>query len=138
MRTYERPVAIANDELLEGVYMASGDIVGSDCYTVTTKIHQRPETGRGDYRMQVDGQHKATDNHMCENQRLVISFNLPVEYGSSGGTLKGGNNSEKLEIDYHYHNNGVDNIGLGDLVVKADQGLAVQKAVIIDLDQEDK
>lgn len=29
MREYERPVAVVNDELAEGVYMASGDTVGT-------------------------------------------------------------------------------------------------------------
>lgn len=129
MRTYERPVAIANDELVEGVYMASGDSVCNDnCYTVTTRIHQKPETGRGDYRIQVDGRHAAADNHHSGVQKLVISFNLPVEYGSSNGTLESGNNSKTLKIGYQYHNNAYDNIGLGDLCVKADAGLAVTGA----------
>ncbi len=132
MRTYERPVAIANDELAEGIYMASGDSGGSDCYTATARIHQKPETGRGDYRIQCDAKHAATDNHHAGNQVLVLTFNLPVEYVGSNGSLEGGNESTKLKIRYAYHNNAYDNIGLGDVIVKADAGLSVTKAEMID------
>lgn len=133
MRTYERPVAIANDELVEGVYMASGDLAdgGSDCYTVTANIHQKPETGRGDYRIQVNAAHAATDNHHSGVQKLVISFNQVVTYGSSQGELEAGDNTNTLTIGYSYHNNAYDNIGLGDLCVMSDAGLAITGAQLI-------
>lgn len=137
MRTYERPVAIANDELVEGVYMASGDSAsGSACYTATAHIHQTPETGRGDYRIQCDAKHAATDGHMCENQRLVISFNIPVQYIGSQGTLEGGDGTTTLKIAYKYHNNGYDNIGLGDVIVTADAGLSITNVKMVDVDLE--
>lgn len=47
MTDYKKPVVVGCDDVAEGVYAASG------CYTVTTNIHQRPEFGRGDYRIQV-------------------------------------------------------------------------------------
>ncbi len=129
MRTYERPVAVANDEFVEGIYMASGASAGgSDCYTVTARIHQKPETGREDYRIQVDAKHAATNNHHSGKQTLIISFNQPVEYVScnaNGAKLAGGNNTSTLTIDLTYHNNANDNIGFGDLVVKSDAGLAI-------------
>lgn len=132
MRTYERPVAIANDELAEGVYMASGDsICDDDCYTVTAHIHQTPETGRKDYRIQVNATHAAPDGHHSGQQTLVLAFNQPVEYVSSNGKLKSGNNTNTLKIDYSYHNNGNDNIGLGDVVVKSAAGLGDPKAEMI-------
>lgn len=127
-KTYESPIVTANEELVEGVYMASGD----DCYTVTARIHQKPETGRGDYRIQVDGKHAATDNHHAGSQTLVMSFNLPVEYVGSNGKLKSGDGSTKIKVDYSYHNNAHDNIGLGDLIVKADPGLAITHVKLID------
>ncbi|MCD8068270.1 MAG: hypothetical protein LUE87_05190 [Lachnospiraceae bacterium] len=122
---YEKPIVLANEELAEGVYAASG----TDCYTVTTNIHQKPETGRGDYRIQVNGAHSA--DHHSTAQTLVISFNQAVTYVSSNGSLASGDGSAALRIDYAYHNNGSDNIGLGDLIVTADQGLAVTNAYII-------
>ncbi len=126
--TYKKPMAVVNGDVMEGVYMASGD----DCYTVTARIHQKPETGRGDYRIQVDGKHKAEDGHHAGSQTLVMSFNLPVEYVGSNGKLKSGDGSTKIKVDYSYHNNATDNIGLGDLIVKADAGLAITHVELID------
>ncbi len=133
MTNYERPMIIANGDLAESVYAASGADGGSgaDCYTVTTKIHQQPETGRGDFRIQVDAAHAATDGHHSGQQTLVISFNQSVQYSSSNGALVSGDGTAELMIDYTYHNNATDNIGLGDLVVQADAGLAVTNAYLI-------
>jgi hypothetical protein len=119
-----KPMLLVNDDLAEGVYAASG------CYTASAYIHQTPETGRGDYRIQVNGKHDA--DHTKETQWLHISFNMPVTYSSSQGTLESGNNSTTLVIRYKYHQNPTDNIGLGDLVVVADQGLAVTAVSITD------
>ncbi len=121
---YERPVVLANEELTEGVYAASGN--GGDCYSVSYYIHQKPETGRGDYRIQVNAVHDAS--HHSTAQTLVISFNQSVTYVSSNGTLTSGSGTSTLCIDYSYHSNNTDNIGLGDLVVESDQGLAVTGA----------
>ncbi len=121
---YRKPIILTNDSLFEGVYAASG------CYTTTAYIHQTPETGRGDYRIQVNGKHDA--DHTKETQWLHITFNMPVEYSSSQGTLESGNNTNTLVIRYNYHQNPTDNIGLGDLVVKADQGLAITAVSITD------
>lgn len=124
MKTYVKPIVLANEELAEGVYAASGD-----CYIVTTNIHQKPETGRGDYRIQVDGDHNVTDHHSTA-QVLILTFNQSVEYVSSNGTLVSGEGSSQISISYAYHNNEKDHIGLGDVVVKSDPGLAVVNAVL--------
>lgn len=130
MKTYERPIVLANEELAEGVYAASGAVAGSGCYSVTTNIHQKPETGRGDYRIQVDARHAAGDNHHSGHQTLIMSFNKAVEYGSSEGQLESGNNTATISINYSYHSNASDNVGLGDVVVIADAGLEVNGAVL--------
>ena len=116
---YVKPIVIQNEELAEGVYAASG------CYTVSGVIHQRPEVGRGDYRIQINGVHAASDGHHSGEQVLTITFNYPVAYKSSNGTLAGGDGTNVISIKYNYHNNGQDNVGLGDVVVEADAGLAV-------------
>ena len=126
MKNYEKPVVLGTEETAEGVYMASG----SDCYTVTARIHQRPETGRDDYRIQVDGRHAATDNHHSGEQILTLTFNQAVTYISSNGALKSGDGTNTIEIKYNYHNNAYDNIGLGDVVVKSGVGLADPSAVL--------
>lgn len=129
MKLYEKPIVLLNEDLAEGVYAASGG--GDDCYTVTAYIHQQPETGRGDFRIQVNGKHEADDGHHSGKQILVLSFNQPVEYSSSNGTLTSGDGTSSIRITYNYHNNGNDNIGLGDVVVKSDAGLAVTGAMLI-------
>lgn len=130
MDKYEKPTILANEEVAEGVYAASGKNAGADCYTVTAYIHQSPETGRGDYRIQVNGVHAAGDGHHSGKQTLVLSFNQAVVYSWSNGTLADGDGTASISIDYAYHNNGNDNIGLGDVIVTADAGLAVTGAVL--------
>lgn len=124
MTNYESPVILRTEELAEGVYLASG------CYTATAIILQTPQDGRGDYRIQVNGQHNA--DHTKEAQTLTISFNQPVVYSSSGGSTVSGSGTNTLVISYNYHQNPTDNIGLGDLVVQADAGLAVKSVNITD------
>lgn len=126
MKNYVKPVVLDNDEIFEGVYAASG--TGVDCYTVTAYIHQTPEMGRGDFRIQVDGVHAALDGHHSGHQVLTLYFNQSVNYKSSNGTLRSGDGTTAISIDYGYHNNANDNVGLGDVVVEADQGLEVTGA----------
>lgn len=77
MKQYSKPVVSVDNGLAEGVYAASG----AGCYTATANIHQTPQIGRGDYRIQVNGQHHS--DHTKEAQTLTISFNQPVTYSSS-------------------------------------------------------
>lgn len=119
MKDYIKPTIITNTELIEGVYLNSGD----SCYTTTANIHQRPEIGRGDYRIQINGKHNA--DHSCDNQILTISFNQNVVYKNSNGQLIDGSNTITLKIRLSYHNNPTDNIGFGDLIVESEQGLAI-------------
>ena len=128
-KSYVSPIVTKNEELVEGVYMASGD---QDCYTATARIHQKPETGRGDYRIQCDAKHAATDGHHAGKQVLVLSFNKEVEYVGSNGKLESGDGTNKIKIRYSYHNNAHDNIGLGDVIVRAEAGLAVTHVKMID------
>lgn len=124
-KSYEKPAVIHNGSFTEGVYMASG------CYTANAYIHQKPENGRGDYRIQVNGEHKA--DHTIDKQTLTISFNHAVTYSSSQGKCISGDGTDTLVIEYGYHNNPNDKIGLGDLVVKCDEaGLAITKVSITD------
>lgn len=130
MDNYEKPVILANEDISEGVYTASGGGGGEDCYSVSAYIHQTPETGRGDFRIQVDAVHAAEDGHHSGQQTLELSFNQPVKYVSSNGTLSSGDGSACILIDYSYHNNGYDNIGLGDVVVESEEGLAITGSVL--------
>lgn len=112
--------------LAEGVYAASG----AGCYEASAYIHQKPETGRGDFRIQVNGKHNA--DHTREAQVLTISFNRNVTYVSGGAGLINGNGTPTLQVKLSYHQNPNDNIGLGDLVVTADEGLEITGVSITD------
>lgn len=126
MKNYSKPIIEIENDFFEPVYMASGD----ECYVVSARIYQRPEVGRGDYRIQVDAIHNAADKHHSGAQVLTMNFNCPVSYKSSKGSLIAGDGSSSIMIEYHYHNNAQENIGLGDVVVEADAGLAVVSCTI--------
>lgn len=138
MVKYEKPSVLVDEEYSEGVYMASGDggsetyNGSSGCYTVSAYIHQKPETGRDSYVIQVNGKHSA--GHNCNKQVLHLHFNQPVTYLSSNGSLKAGDGTANLDISYSYWNNRNDNIGLGDVYVKAGAGLGITGASITDDD----
>lgn len=121
---YQKPIALFNEELSEGVFAFSGSQPVNDCYTVTSRNHQTPEMGRGDFRFQVDANHNAVDGHHSTEQILAILFNMPVQYKSSNGVLVS-ENGTSIAIKYNYHNNAGDNIGLGDIVVTADPGVMI-------------
>lgn len=127
MVKYSKPMVTVDQGLAEGVYAASG------CYTASAYIHQTPETGRGDYRIQVDGKHNA--DHTNGEQILTISFNQNVTYVScngNGASYVSGNGTPTLTIKLGYYQNRTDNIGFGDLVVTADAGLAITGVSITD------
>lgn len=125
MKKYLKPMVVSSEELSEGIYMASGA-----CYIVTAYITQKPEMGRDNYVIQVNGVHDA--DHMNNEQFLHISFNQPVTYISSTGNLVSGNGSNSLCIKYSYHQNQNDNIGLGDLIVESNDGLSIVSVKITD------
>lgn len=129
MSKYEKPIVEIDAGMAEGVYAASG----AGCYTATARIHQTPQTGRGDYRIQVNAQHSA--DHTKEVQILTISFNHLVTYKScngSGASLVSGNGTNTLVINLGYHQNPTDNIGLGDLCVESDAELEITGVSITD------
>ena len=66
MKKYSKPAILVNDEYSEGVYAASG------CYTVTASIRQDNQTGRTDYRIQVNGKHDS--DHTRDAQTLTVPF----------------------------------------------------------------
>lgn len=126
MREYAKPVVTVDNGLAEGVYAASG----AGCYDASAYIHQPPQTGRGDYRIQVNGEHHS--DHTKKEQVLTISFNQNVTYVSGGADLISGNGTPTLKVKLSYHQNPTDNIRFGDLVVTADTGLAITGVSITD------
>ena len=126
MKKYSKPVVSIDNGLAEGVYAASG----AGCYDASAYIHQTPETGRGDYRIQVNGKHNA--DHTRESQTLTISFNQNVTYVSGGAGLISGNGTPTLEVKLGYHQNPNDNICFCDLIVTSNAGLSITGVSITD------
>lgn len=123
MATYQKPIITVDSGMAEGIYAASG------CYTVTYQMHQEQQLGRTDYRIQVNGEHKA--DHTRDTQFLTVIFNQAVEYVSSTGTCES-STPTTLTIKFTYHQNPNDHIGLGDLVVTSEQGLQILSMKLTD------
>ena len=97
---------------------SGGSGQGSKCYSCEAKINQRPETGRDDFRIQINARHNG--DHSCDEQLLTIVFNHPATFIScSNGSLNGGNNTTMIQVKLRYHSNQNDNIGMGDFIVKS-------------------
>lgn len=125
MNSYESPVAIVNEDLSEGVYMASGASSSSDCWTVTAHIHQRPETGRGDYRLQVDATHLNPDFHRS-SAVITFVFNNVVTVTNPGGgaSVMGDITGSTIELAFDVGtSNPNEHRGWGDFTVVSDAGL---------------
>ncbi len=73
MIRYERPVVLLNDEMAEGVYMASGD-----AYTETWDKVERPDLGKDQYCFQVNAKHHPKEHDHNSHQTVTIRFNTPV------------------------------------------------------------
>ena len=130
MKQYTKPTAEKITFTYENQVVAESSITGSSCFDTTAAIHQTPETGRETYTIQVDAVHHA--DHTCTHQVLMLSFNMPVTYVSSNGSLKSGDGTPTIYIDYNYYTNPTQNIGLGCIYVKAGPGLAITGAVLSD------
>ncbi|MCH5187056.1 MAG: hypothetical protein J1F63_01535 [Oscillospiraceae bacterium] len=121
MKMYEKPIVLENEELAEGVYAASSG-AGSD--TVTATMSQIADSG--DYKIHVTADHVDVDKDHGGTQVLTITFNKPVEYSYSiGGALKSGDGTNTLKVQFYNDDEGTANLNIGDIVVKADAGLAV-------------
>lgn len=124
MKSYSKPMVIVNDELAESVFAASGD-----CYEFTARIVQLPALGNPYYTIQIDGRHNA--DHHSTSRTVQITFNKAVKHESSNAISVTGDGTAVLSLTFtdgfngSYHNNNVDNIGLGQLKVQADDGLAI-------------
>lgn len=126
---YSKPMILANEDLSEGVYAASG--AASDCYSAEASIHQRPQVGMTNYKLQVNAKHAATDGHSTEKQTVILTFNQNVTYVWSHGTCVGGDGTQTLRIEYTYHNNPQENIGFGEVEVSAGEGLSITGCEVV-------
>lgn len=120
MEHYVKPAVLANEDISEGIYTASGD-----CYTVSARITQTPEIGRENYCIHMDAEHSAT--HHSTQQVVRLSFNQAVdfEWCNAANCSCSGSGSSNLTLTFSYHANFNENHGLGDVYVKSGNGLAI-------------
>ncbi|MCH5187057.1 MAG: hypothetical protein J1F63_01540 [Oscillospiraceae bacterium] len=130
MQNYSKPVVLENEELAEGVYAAgSGEATGgalakAECWEIGANIHQTPQTGREDYRIQITGKHINTDRHLSKVW-VTIAFNQPVVFKEcNGGTKISDGMTVVIERNIGTYNSG-EGLGLGDLVVTSGDGLKI-------------
>lgn len=73
MKNYEKPVVLANEELAEGVYAASGGIGEADCWTINAYSVQ---DWNGSYHVfEVAIVHSNTVQHISTESTSVLTFN---------------------------------------------------------------
>lgn len=135
MKNYEKPVVLVNEELAEGIYAGSGN-----CYTVTAEIVQKPESTHG-YIIQMNATHNSSGHHST-NRHMEVTFNQVVNYVSSEASQCWGSGTTRLTLEYArqngapYHNNAKEYIGLGNLEVTSEDGLAITGCKCIYCDED--
>ena len=92
MKTYEKPMVLATEELAEGVYAASGAVEDEGaCWTVTVELQQRVEANKIIYR--VYAVHPKGLAHISNGTEIVIVFNKAIQeaYYDGGSAVISGN-----------------------------------------------
>lgn len=84
MKNYEKPVVLANEELAEGVYAASGGIGEAECWTISVRSDQ--DWNGSHHVFEVTIVHPDTVQHISTESTSVITFNhvLTDAYTESG------------------------------------------------------
>lgn len=85
MKNYEKPVILANDEMFEGIYMASGD-GATDCWTVSAVSVQ--DWNGSHHVFEVHCAHDNSVEHISAGTTVQLAFSNAVtdaysEYASS-------------------------------------------------------
>lgn len=81
MKNYVKPMVVANDGLAEGVYMASGEVWGGDCWTVEAKSVQKWNGSHQIY--EVHAKHDTTAEHISGCTIVTLDFSTPIVDASS-------------------------------------------------------
>lgn len=73
MKNYEKPVVLANNEMSEGVYAASGD-----CCWQYVDYRTEEKTEKSTIAYYFDLYHNSTEGHGNEEIHLTVTFSVPV------------------------------------------------------------
>lgn len=96
MKNYEKPVVLANEELAEGVYAASGGVSDADCWTIS--VHSAQDWNGSHHVFEVTIVHSDTVQHISTESTSVITFNhaLTDAYTESNFTASFSGNTVKV------------------------------------------
>ncbi len=120
MKNYERPMVLANEELTEGVYAASGDGTNDG----TAAITESPSNQNDGYCISLCG-HYSWYKSCCPTKCAIITFNQLVNYLNSQGSIIGSPCGTTLRIRYNNCDGSWGNCDLGNLFVNSAKGLAI-------------
>ena len=77
MKNYVKPIVLENEELAEGIYAASGDVVdGADCWTVEAVSVQ--EWSGSHHVFEIHCVHNKTAEHISSATTVTLTFSTPL------------------------------------------------------------
>ena len=85
MNNYEKPIVLANSELSEGVYAASGPYPGSSDYQVTYYEDQAQDVNKGFNVFHVDMKYNGTGDSYNSTHTIALEFDKPVKVLETSG-----------------------------------------------------
>ncbi len=131
---YKKPILMATEDMSEGIYAASGANTITkvvDCWTVTATLKQINQVGRMDRRIQIVCAHASVQGHQPPLV-VTVTFNNPVENPQCGGATPTLTAPNVVTLTRNQPVNPNESVGLGDLVVWADDSL-----LLVDIDIHD-
>lgn len=73
-KSYVKPMILANDELAEGIYLASGD---GECWTIAVSKDQA-NAGEGASTFRIQANHSTNLQHISTQTTMVLTFNQTI------------------------------------------------------------
>ncbi|MCM1044809.1 MAG: hypothetical protein NC417_04800 [Candidatus Gastranaerophilales bacterium] len=126
MKEYAKPVVLANDELAEGVYAASGAETSTDCWTVEAVSVQ--DWNGSHHVFEVRCRHSTEVVHISTNTDVTLTFSSAISdaYSEFAASFSGSTVTVSRELHANAYNSG-DNMTYKVWVQAADE--ATTKAI---------
>ncbi|MCM1056189.1 MAG: hypothetical protein NC517_01060 [Firmicutes bacterium] len=101
MMNYEKPIVLANEDVAEGVYAASGaaEETSSDCWKVDVTMDQQDAGGYSTYR--VKAKHSDGVTHISSKTVVTVVFNGSVSAAEFEGSAEVSGNTVTLTRESH-------------------------------------
>ena len=101
MKTYEKPIAVVNDELSEGVYAASGGASSADCWTVNPVSVQ--DWSGSHHVFEIRCVHSNAVKHISSASTVTLTFsqNITDAYAEAGHPTSFSGNTVTVVRELH-------------------------------------